>query len=152
MFFNLLIFFACFLQRHYAENAGYFQYTDFLKEESEASAPITFYDSVTGLPLFIAPQGRTFEEFKRESTSHGWPSFRDNEVVWENVRVLKDGETVSSTGTHLGHNLPDRNGNRLISTISSSLCCLNYCVVDIVLIWSVWLAILPLKAPLLLHK
>lgn len=32
----------------------------------------------------------------------GWPSFRDQEVVWENVRVLKDGETVSLTGTHLG--------------------------------------------------
>ena len=27
-------------------------------------------------------------------------------------RVLSDGETVSATGTHLGHNLPDRSGNR----------------------------------------
>lgn len=43
----------------------------------------------------------------------GWPSFRDNEVVWDNVRVLKNsGETVSADGTHLGHNLPDRKGNR----------------------------------------
>jgi peptide methionine sulfoxide reductase MsrB len=33
-------------------------------------------------------------------------------VVWENVRCLGDGETVSTTGTHLGHNLPDRSGNR----------------------------------------
>ena len=33
-------------------------------------------------------------------------------MVWENVRCLKDGETVSLTGTHLGHNLPDRSGNR----------------------------------------
>ena len=24
------------------------------------------------------------------------------EVVWDNVRVLRDGETVSLTGTHLG--------------------------------------------------
>ena len=40
------------------------------------------------------------------------PSFRDEEVVWDNVRVLKDGETVSTTGTHLGHNLPDGSGNR----------------------------------------
>ena len=46
------------------------------------------------------------------SRIHGWPSFRDEEVVWENVRTLKDGETVSITGTHLGHNLPDRQGNR----------------------------------------
>lgn len=40
------------------------------------------------------------------------PSFRDEEVVWDNVRVLKNGETVSTTGTHLGHNLPDGSGNR----------------------------------------
>jgi len=45
--------------------------------------------------------------------SHGWPSFRDNEVVWDNgVRVLKSGEAVSLDGTHLGHNLPDFSGNR----------------------------------------
>lgn len=37
----------------------------------------------------------------------------DEEVVWDNVRVLKNsGETVSVDGTHLGHNLPDRKGNR----------------------------------------
>ena len=43
----------------------------------------------------------------------GWPSFRDNEVVWDNVRVLKNsGETVSADGTHLGHNIPDSSGNR----------------------------------------
>ena len=39
-----------------------------------------FYDSVTGLPLFKAPVGRTFEEWKGESLVHGWPSFRDNEA------------------------------------------------------------------------
>ena len=44
--------------------------------------------------------------------SHGWPSFRDEEVVWDNVRCLKDGECVSVDGTHLGHNLPDGRGNR----------------------------------------
>jgi hypothetical protein len=44
----------------------------------------------------VAPLGRSVEEFLRESESHGWPSFRDNEVVWENVRVLKNsGETVA---------------------------------------------------------
>ena len=37
---------------------------------------------------------------------------RDNEVNWEHVRVLPDGETVSTAGTHLGHNLPDSKGNR----------------------------------------
>lgn len=72
----------------------------------------TYYDSVTGKALFIAPRGRTFEEFVAESKSHGWPSFRDEEVVWDNVRCLTNGETISVDGTHLGHNLPDRSGNR----------------------------------------
>ncbi len=74
--------------------------------------PITFYDSNTGKPLFIAPKGRTFDDFINESSEHGWPSFRDEEVVWKNVRCLPDGETVSVDGTHLGHNLPDKNGSR----------------------------------------
>ena len=43
---------------------------------------------------------------------HGWPSFRDQEVVWENVRSLRNGEMISIDGTHLGHNLPDGKGNR----------------------------------------
>ena len=74
--------------------------------------PINFYDSNTGKLLFIAPKGRTYEDFIRESKAHGWPSFRDEEVVWDNVRCLPGGEAVSPTGTHLGHNLPDGKGNR----------------------------------------
>jgi len=42
---------------------------------------ITFYDSNTGEPLFYAPRGRTFDEFVSESKKHGWPSFRDEEVI-----------------------------------------------------------------------
>ena len=105
----------CNFNRHYAENSGYFKSTKFLKEEGGKATednPITFYDSNTGKPLFVAPKGRTMEQFIAESESHGWPSFRDEEVVWENVRCLKDGETVSVDGTHLGHNLPDRKGSR----------------------------------------
>lgn len=60
----------------------------------------------------MAPRGRSVEEFLEESRAHGWPSFRDEEVVWENVRCLPNGEAVSVDGTHLGHDLPDRNGNR----------------------------------------
>ena len=73
---------------------------------------LTFYDTVTNKPLFKAPQGRTWEEFISESRSHGWPSFRDEEVLPEYLRVLQNGETVSVDGTHLGHNLPDGKGNR----------------------------------------
>ena len=83
-----------------------------LKEESEASGEISFYDSNTGNQLFTAPKGRSFEQFVKESRVHGWPSFRDDEVNWDYVRVLPDGEAVSVDGTHLGHNLPDKNGNR----------------------------------------
>lgn len=101
--------------RHFAEYGGYFKDTNFVSEfkKLDPSSPMTFYDSVTGKPLFVAPIGRTAEEFLAESALHGWPSFRDSEVVWDNVRVLrKSGETVSADGTHLGHNLPDRSGNR----------------------------------------
>lgn len=103
----------CSFNRHYAEYAGYWkQETNFLKEVSR-DKPTIYYDSVTGKPLFVAPIGRTMDQFLAESNVHGWPSFRDQEVVWENMRVLKSsGEAVSVDGTHLGHNLPDRTGNR----------------------------------------
>mmetsp|Transcript_60749 Transcript_60749/g.83402 ORF Transcript_60749/g.83402 Transcript_60749/m.83402 type:complete len:207 (-) Transcript_60749:329-949(-) len=106
----------CNFNRHYAEYAGYWESTSFLKEHSAASVlengEITFYDSNSGKPLFYAPRGRTFDEFVSESKRHGWPSFRDEEVNWEFVRCLGNGEAVSVDGTHLGHNLPDGTGNR----------------------------------------
>lgn len=97
--------------RHYAEFAGYWQTTKYLEEVSKTE-PTKYYDSVTGAHLFTAPVGRTMEAYLMESMSHGWPSFRDEEVNWDNVRCLPDGECVSTTGTHLGHNLPDGKGNR----------------------------------------
>ena len=81
--------------------------------------PITFYDSVSGAPLFVAPRERTMDDFLSESLRHGWPSFRPSEVVWENVRVLDD-EVVSTAGTHLGHSIPDGQGPRF---------CINLCCV-----------------------
>jgi len=103
----------CNFNRHDAEEAGYFQTTAFLKEGlAKGESEVTFYDSNTGKSLFSAPRGRTWKEFVDESSSHGWPSFRDTEVNWSFVRVLPDGETVSIHGTHLGHNLPDKSGNR----------------------------------------
>ena len=103
----------CNFNRHYAERGGYWERsTSFLRDEEQTDGEITFYDSNSGEPLFFAPRGRSYEQFVRESKGHGWPSFRDDEVNWERVRVLPDGETVSIDGPHLGHNLPDRNGNR----------------------------------------
>jgi len=99
--------------RHFAESGGYFESTTFEKTVRAANGPLTYYDSVTGKALFVAPINRSVDDFIKESQVHGWPSFRDQEVVWDNVRVLKNsGETVSVDGTHLGHNLPDRTGNR----------------------------------------
>mmetsp|Transcript_3746 Transcript_3746/g.6955 ORF Transcript_3746/g.6955 Transcript_3746/m.6955 type:complete len:216 (+) Transcript_3746:84-731(+) len=100
--------------RHFAEYGGYFTSREsYLDELRSAKGPITYYDSVSGKPLFVAPIGRSMSSFLAESEYHGWPSFRDEEVVWDNVRVLKgSGETVSTVGTHLGHNIPDKKGNR----------------------------------------
>ena len=105
----------CNFNRHYAEYAGYawqphITWVEDLKEILDQE--MTHYDSVTGKPLFVAPRNRKTQEFLLESRAHGWPSFRDEEVVWENVRCLKNGECVSVDGTHLGHNLPDSKGNR----------------------------------------
>ena len=76
--------------RNWAEFAGYWRTTSFLTDVDKSKVT-TFYDSDTGKPLFRAPVGRSFDDFVAESTIHGWPSFRDEEVVWDNVRALKDG-------------------------------------------------------------
>lgn len=119
----------CCFNRHDTEDSGYFlELTAFMDEMVKKNdSEIIFYDSVTGKPLFSAPRGRTMEEFKRESINHGWPSFRDAEVIWDNVRCLPScsGEMISLEGTHLGHNMPDDKGNRycinLVSIAGSRL-------------------------------
>jgi len=76
----------CNFNRHYAEYAGYWKTTNFLKEVS-MTEPTIYYDSVTGKPLFVAPIGRTMQEFLAESDAHGWPSFRDQEVCSKMVHI-----------------------------------------------------------------
>lgn len=77
----------------------------YVKEYNNANKKnetITFYDSNTGNLLFEAGSGgRSLENFWNESGKHGWPSFRDQEVNWEFVRCLPNGECVSLHGTHL---------------------------------------------------
>jgi len=105
----------CCKNREGAENAGYFGKTSFLQDVAPAAegvGEVTFYDSVTGCPLFVVGRWRSWEAFVAESRAHGWPSFRDEEVLPSEVRMLHDGEMVSLAGTHLGHNLPDEQGNR----------------------------------------
>jgi len=116
---------VCNHNRHYAEYAGYFLHTNFVDEAYESHIAqgkrLDFYDSNTRHPLFHVggPGGRDWDEFLRESRAHGWPSFRDGDVDWERVRVLPNGEVVSIDGTHLGHNLPDKKGNRFCINLVS---------------------------------
>jgi hypothetical protein len=57
--------------RVFAERAGYWENTKLEEALKRSQGPITFYDSVTGLPLFKAPQGRSMEDFLAESRVHG---------------------------------------------------------------------------------
>lgn len=97
----------CCNNHRWAEYRGYLEApeVDFFGRLDPAVETV-FYDSVCGIPLFIAPRGRTFEEFKEESLHHGWPSFRPEELVSENVIIHDDGRMESRCLTHLGHNLP----------------------------------------------
>mmetsp|Transcript_28993 Transcript_28993/g.53333 ORF Transcript_28993/g.53333 Transcript_28993/m.53333 type:complete len:223 (-) Transcript_28993:100-768(-) len=109
---------CCNVPQHFAEHRGFASSVNFYKHLEDsglaAAGPITFYDSQCGLPLYIAPRGRTYEEWKREGVDHGWPSFRDEEFVLENLDVDPgyNGEIVSKCKTHLGHNFPDQTSNR----------------------------------------
>jgi len=79
----------------------------------------TFYDSVCGVPLFRTPVNRTLEDFKADTTEHGWPSFRTAEVNTEHVKTdIKTGLVTSSCGTHLGSYLPDKKGPRWCMDLS----------------------------------
>jgi len=73
----------------------------------------TFYDSACGIPVMKAPIGRTFEEFKEDTSEHGWPSFRGEEIIEENITVGDDGLTIfSKCGTKLGTYETDDSGTR----------------------------------------
>mmetsp|Transcript_117887 Transcript_117887/g.184208 ORF Transcript_117887/g.184208 Transcript_117887/m.184208 type:complete len:217 (+) Transcript_117887:44-694(+) len=107
---------CCTVPQRWAENRGFLQVVSFFQqlEQTGASAEeITFYDSQCGVPLYVAPKGRSYDDFKAESLKHGWPSFRAAEVVRANVYVSSHGgEVVSACNTHLGHDLPDSKGER----------------------------------------
>ena len=103
---------CCKVPQHYAEPAGSLNRVAFWKEVEDGSQVVTFYDAQCGIPLFKAPRGRSMAEFRAESQRHGWPSFREDELVKKNIEIKEGGEVVSKCGTHLGHNLPDGKGNR----------------------------------------
>lgn len=97
----------CCHNHRFAEYRGYLEAPEVrLFDRLDPNVEHVFFDSVCGLPLFVAPRGRTFDEFKEESIHHGWPSFRPAEIISENVIIHDDGRMESKCLTHLGHNLP----------------------------------------------
>merc|ERR1711937_183505 len=53
----------CCFNRHYAEHSGYFLSTKFVAETKNLNEPITFYDSVSGKPLFIHLKEEAMKSF-----------------------------------------------------------------------------------------
>jgi len=103
----------CCHNTRYAEHWGYLNDPHVkLFSKINSDGKTTFYDSQCGIPLFTAPVGRTMKEWQQESMHHGWPSFRPEETIQENIVIHAGGEMASTCGTHLGHNLPDANGDR----------------------------------------
>lgn len=80
---------------------------------------MTFYDSVAGLPVFVAPRGRSLQEFIDESKLNGYISFREQEIIWENVKLLETGEVVTMDGCYLGRNNPDSRGDYYFINLSA---------------------------------
>jgi len=110
----------------YAEPRWYYNTTnvDFFGKVAKAykangNKPVTFYDSVCGIPLFNVPMNRTLAEFMAETKEHGWPSFRPAELASPDaVKILPNNYVVSKCGTHLGSNLPDAKGIRYCLDLS----------------------------------
>jgi len=106
---------VCCGNHRFAEFSGYWLENPQYFEAAKAATPenpLVHFDSVCGVPLFVAPVGRTAQEWLAESTNHGWPSFRIEETFLENVVIAESGEVQSVCGTHLGHNIPDARGDR----------------------------------------
>lgn len=98
----------------YAEPRGlYAEHRLFAK--LDRSGVNSFYDVSCGVEVFRAPVGRSFKEFQEDTKEHGWPSFRGDEIIQENVVIKDDGNAInvySSCGTKLGTMETDDSGTR----------------------------------------
>lgn len=107
---------------HLSEPLVYFTQTTFPEEVGRAKRKrkqITFFDSNSGQPLFVAPRGRSYDEFIKEARHTGWLVFHTKEVVWKNVQVTKRGEIKSVAGTHLGQKENHSGGDRFVVNLVS---------------------------------
>ncbi|KAK3287171.1 hypothetical protein CYMTET_5301 [Cymbomonas tetramitiformis] len=102
------------LFKPYAEPRGTYARDDVaLFSKMNPNGTTTFYDSVCGIPLFTAPRGRTLADFQADTEEHGWPSFRQDELIKGSSHINHEtGEVLSKCGTHLGSYLPDEKGAR----------------------------------------
>lgn len=106
------------------ELKGAWEQTGLVKAAARAAArdeSITFYDTSTGVPLFVAPRNRTMHHFLQESRDMGWLVFRDAEVELAHVRTLRAtrGMLVSADGLRIGVNQPDEYTSRYIINIAT---------------------------------
>lgn len=85
-----------------------FRIVSFVKKiwRPKKTVDMTFYDSVTGKPLFVAPRGRDLEQFKESVIANGWLVFNEEEVFWQNVECINDSIIKSKDGTYLGRKVP----------------------------------------------
>ena len=103
-----------------AENSGYAFRPESTWLADTKEACIDYYDSIKNRPVIQAPRSRYNEELIAESKKYGWPSFRDDEINWEVVRVVKEtNELVTIDGVHLGKMKSDEKGNRYCVNLSS---------------------------------
>jgi len=87
-------------------------------KSTRTAETLSFFDSVCGIELFrLGKQGRSIAEFEKETREHGWPSFRTQDIVGENV-LVKDGQVVSKCGTFLGTMDSDNKGPRYCLDLS----------------------------------
>jgi hypothetical protein len=94
-----------------AEPKGTFAQQDLFREP--LSEELTFYDSVCGKALFrVGGRGakRSVAAFRNETAAHGWPSFREHEVL--DTLNVSGNLVLSSCGTYLGTTEPDAEGQR----------------------------------------
>ena len=104
-----------------ADKSGYAfgKESTWLADTKNSSA--NYYDTYNGKHVFTSPVGRSYEEFIKESRQLGYLSFRDDEVNWDNVRVvLWTADVVTTDGAPLGKMSIDPNDkNRYTINLSA---------------------------------
>lgn len=73
-----------------------------LFQQLNTSQMTTFYECTCGLPLFVAPVGRSFDQWRNDCERNGQLEFQEEEIIKKNTKVLQSGDLVSICGRHVG--------------------------------------------------